>query len=300
LALPEVVPISLSEFEKDDAGLAKARAGRSVIEYYFTCTPSLPLYVFRGWPQVDLLTYVDADLFFFGDPSAVYEELGDNSLLIVGHRFPPDRKDLETFGIYNVGLVSFRRDGEGLRCLEWWRERCLEWCCDRREEGRFADQKYLDDWPARFRRVVVLQHKGAGLAPWNVRNYALSLERRGVRVDGQELVFFHFHAFRQLGRWLYDPHLQTYGVRPDGLLKQHIYGPYIRELKRSARWIARRAGVDPDQIRVGWIRRSAGAPGVEGSGNCFRRGIAALERWRSLARRVRQGDCWLVIGERVL
>ena len=45
LALPEVVPISLREFEEGDEELLQARGNRSRIEYYFTCTPSLSLYI---------------------------------------------------------------------------------------------------------------------------------------------------------------------------------------------------------------------------------------------------------------
>src|SRR5205823_10040223 len=103
-----------------------------------------------------------------------------------------------------VGLMAFRNDSFGRECLEWWRERCLEWCYDRLEGDRFADQKYLDDWPTRFERVVVLQHKGAGVAPWNAMNYQICLQNGRVIVDGQPLIFYHFHGLKIINRWLYE------------------------------------------------------------------------------------------------
>ncbi|MDO8722362.1 MAG: hypothetical protein Q7J31_09050, partial [Syntrophales bacterium] len=163
--LPEVELISLPDFEKDDEPLVWAKQNRSQVEYYFTCTPSLPLYVLNHWPEVNLITYLDADLFFFASPAPLFEELGAGSVAIIGHRFPPHLRDKERYGIYNVGWLSFRRDENGFVCLNWWRERCIDWCYDREEDGRFADQKYLDDWPSRFQNLIVLQHKGANLAP---------------------------------------------------------------------------------------------------------------------------------------
>ena len=65
LNLPGVYPIVLEEFERDDEPLKIAKTNRSRIEYYFTCTPSLPLYILNHWPEVGLITYIDADLFFF-------------------------------------------------------------------------------------------------------------------------------------------------------------------------------------------------------------------------------------------
>ena len=127
LALPEVNPISLRDFEDGDRELLRAKENRSQIEYYFTCTPSLPLYILRNYPEVDVITYLDSDLFFFSNPSPIYQELEDrNSVLIVEHRFPPRLSHrVETNGIYNVGLLSFRRDDVGLQCLHWWRELCM-------------------------------------------------------------------------------------------------------------------------------------------------------------------------------
>ncbi|MBI5649270.1 MAG: hypothetical protein HZC40_02305 [Chloroflexi bacterium] len=171
LNLPRVNLISLEDFERGDGPLAHAKQNRSQIEYYFTCTPSLPLYILNHFAEPDSITYLDADLFFYADPRPVFDEIGDHSIAIVPHRFPSYLEDQERFGIYNVGWLTFRRDENGLTCLNWWRDRCNEWCYTRAEDGRSADQKYLDDWTTRFAKVIVIQHKGANLAPWNLANY---------------------------------------------------------------------------------------------------------------------------------
>jgi hypothetical protein len=179
-----------------------------------------------------VITYLDADLFFFADPAPLFDEIGASSIAIIGHRFPPKQRHKETRGIYNVGWISFRRDENGLSCLDWWRDRCLEWCFDRVEEGRYADQKYLDDWPVRFENVTVLQHLGANLAPWNLANYNLRYnDSNEVMVDGQQLIFFHFHGLRRIAQFLYDPSWAREGVTPSVVLRRGIYAPYIQVLQ---------------------------------------------------------------------
>src|SRR5205823_14122047 len=48
LNLPEVSLLTLGELENGDAALLAAKENRSRIEYYFTCTPSLPLFILRA------------------------------------------------------------------------------------------------------------------------------------------------------------------------------------------------------------------------------------------------------------
>ena len=219
--------IALKDFEKGDSGLEKARKDRIRIEYYFTCTPSLVLFILNSFSDVDLITYIDADLYFFADPRPLFEEMRDNSIAIIPHRFSPQNKWNLIFGIYNVGWLSFRRDENGLKCLMRWRELCNEWCYERVEDNKFADQKYLDNWPGDFKGVAVLETKGADVAPWNVTNYKLCAAKDNVTVDGDTLIFFHFHAFRHLFWRVYTTGLSIYKARPDKVIRDYIYKPYL-------------------------------------------------------------------------
>lgn len=195
LALDNVRVVSLERLERFDPDLAAVRTTRTIVEYYWTSTPVVCLYCFDDDPATDAVTYLDADLMFFGDSLPVFHERPDASALIIGHRFAPEWRHREdTDGIYNVQFNMFRRDSEGLRVLGWWRERCLEWCYARRENGRFGDQKYLDDWPQRFSRVHVIEHPGAGVAPWNTPGRKFTERGGSVYVDDAPLLFYHYHG----------------------------------------------------------------------------------------------------------
>jgi len=230
LKLPATHLIALAQLEREDAQLRDVKTTRTQVEYYFTCSPCLPLFLLRQVPAIDQITYLDADLFFFRDPALVFAEVKQASIAIIPHRFHPAFEDRTRFGRYNVGWISFRRDEQGLACLTRWREQCLEWCYARCELDRFADQKYLDPWPTRYRDVCVIQHKGANVAPWNVANYNLSNSSSGVYVDEQPLVFYHFHYLKRVNKWVYNLGLSEYGTVPGPVLRHQIYGPYLRAL----------------------------------------------------------------------
>ena len=227
LDLPRLKVISLEQLENWDSDLLKAKDTRSLMEYYFTCTPSWPLYILEHFPSVDLITYLDSDLFFFANPEPVFDEIQGNSIAIIGHKFPPHFRHLEDRGRYNVGWVSFRRDASGLACLSWYRESCLEWCYDRLEDGKFADQKYLDYFPDRFPHVIELQHKGANLAPWNISNYRINKNGPYVQVDEQPLIFYHFHGVKHVIGPLYDSGLSGYHFKMTKIIRNELYKPYI-------------------------------------------------------------------------
>jgi hypothetical protein len=49
-------------------------------------------------------------------------------------------------------------------------------------------------------------------------------------VDGQPLLFFHFHRLREVRPWLYAPRLTDFGARATPLVRRRIYVPYLRTL----------------------------------------------------------------------
>lgn len=233
LNLEKVTPVSLSQFEDDE--LLRLKKQRSQREYCWTCTPSSILYVLNTEPQVNAVTYLDADLMFFSSPEPIFEENESASILLTHHRYIPQLEHMYKGGIYNVQFMNFKRDLEGLRALNWWRERCNEWCFARFEANKFGDQKYLDDWTERFQNVHIVQHPGAGLAPWN--NTGSSITKVGDRllVDGYPLIFYHFHTFKL------HPFNIVYLCNRDYPIsretKQWIYSSYLKELLESYKFI---------------------------------------------------------------
>jgi hypothetical protein len=235
LAMVGLVPIRLAEFETGNQPLAAAKANRSLVEYYFTLTPSLLDWLFKNRPEIDVLSYLDGDLYFYSDPEPIFEAFEGHSSLIIGHRFPPQRKAMEVHGVYNVGWLSFRRDSNGMACLAWWRDRCLEWCYDRLEDDRFADQKYLDRFAELFKGVLVLNHPGANLAPWNLATHRLEARGNNILVDGKPLIFFHFQNFRRLAAFIWRLDHRSNHVPRYRFLARLLYRPYIRAMARARR-----------------------------------------------------------------
>lgn len=272
IAEPRVHLLRTTDLELAYPALGVARSNRTLIEYYFTCTPSLIRFVLDQAAPDEIVTYVDSDLYFFADPEEpLFRELGDGAVSIIPHRFPSHLKHLEKYGLYNVGWMSFRNDARGNAVATWWQDRCNEWCYDVLEGERFADQKYLDRIATDFEGVVIIGHPGANLAPWNLANHQLTLNGSRVVLDGRlPLLFFHFHGLRRSGKRMYIPGHFRYKAPFSRLVRESLYKPYIRELEDIAletagyfavpkRTLARQAserGTRWEQV-LGWVRKPA-------------------------------------------
>lgn len=230
LNLAKATVISLKEFE--DEHLLEVKIGRSATEYCWTCASSCIRYCIHTY-QLDHCTYIDADLLFFSDPKALYDEMENagKSVMITKHRYTPGADQSATSGIYCVQYMTFKANKEGMEVLNWWADACLDWCYARFEDGKFGDQKYLDDWTSRFTCVHELEHLGGGVAPWNVQQYAF--EKKGTKTCGKELasgksfdlVFYHYHGFRYTWDTSFVLTSENYLLTRSQI--KMIYGPYV-------------------------------------------------------------------------
>lgn len=227
LKLKFVSLIKLSEIE--DKELLTVKCNRTTGEYCWTLTPSLPKYILNKYSDINLISYLDADLYFYSDPLPIFQEIEKKSIMIIPHRFASlKRFKNQVNGVYNVGMMSFRRDKDGLKCLEWWRQRCLEWCYYRFEEGKIGDQKYLDQFPVLFQNVCSLKHIGAGVGPWNIRKYKITIRDNKIYVGNMPLIFHHFADLKIYPplRFLPSSPIDNYGeVTPN---RSIVYEPYFK------------------------------------------------------------------------
>ncbi len=203
LVLPDITCISLIDLE--DETLLAVKQKRSVAEYCWTLSPCLPWYVLYNFYEVQSITYIDADLFFYSSVEPLFEEIGEASIAVIEHRFTPRLKHLEINGRFCVEWVSFQRDEEGMACLKLWRDQCIEWCYYRLEDEKMGDQKYLDKWPELYTSLHIITHNGAGIAPWNYSQYQFSANIDGtIIINDVPLIFYHFHQFQLLNNGGFD------------------------------------------------------------------------------------------------
>ena len=240
LNLPNLVAVRLADFEAANPDVAATKPTRSVIEYFFTCSPAWILFVLDSEPDAEWVTYLDSDLFFFASPDPIYDEMKDAAFGIIPHRFSNGLESQYRFGKYNVGWVSVRNRDDGVTVLRWWRERCIEWCYDHVDvEGdRFADQRYLDRMPKMFGGVHVIEHLGANLAPWSFADVKLEWHNGAVEIDRRyPLLFFHFYGVKRSGGYYFNSH-RLYRAPFSDLMKREIYEPYTSALTEAERAVA--------------------------------------------------------------
>jgi hypothetical protein len=249
LDLSGVTLLPLKEVET--VRLREVKSVRSIGEYCWTLTPFVPQSVFQVAPHAQRVTYLDADLFFFDSPRILLDELdrSGKDVLITDHAYAPEYSSSRRFGRFCVQFMTFRNTAAGMKVLRWWQERCLEWCYARDEDGKFGDQKYLEDWPTRYAdEVHVLEQVERTLAPWNVHFFARTN-------GGANPVFYHFHGLK-----LYRPtRVRLFTTYRIGRRNMWIYDRYVEALKDAMRRI-RTLGLPVQTLALEreplyWLRR---------------------------------------------
>ena len=218
--LKNVIIVAQSQFENQ--ALLNVKTLRTSQEYCWTCTPSIIKFTIEHY-RLDHCTYIDADLFFYKSPKILLDEIKINdAILITEHDYYAPYDQSQTSGIYCVQFIMFKNNNKGMLALNWWVDKCIEWCFCRFEDNKFGDQKYLDDWPERFEGVHVLNRKEEALAPWNIQKY--------TKNELKEFpVFFHFHSVKQIKPFQF--YIGGYKIPRNAIDK--LYVPYLIQLYKN-------------------------------------------------------------------
>ena len=220
LQLPNVALLQLGKLETP--ALLSVKLTRSSGEYCWTLTPFAVRFVFEAEQTIERVTYLDADVWFRKSPTLIFKELENSGkhVLITDHAYAPENDQSESAGQYCVQFMTFTRGGELVR--QWWEDRCIEWCFGYLEEGKFGDQKYLDDWPVRFDSSVhVLINKELMLAPWNA-----------FRFPYGSSIIWHFQGLRiECGKRYFRVRLSQYPL-PE-TTRINVYQLYLEDLKKA-------------------------------------------------------------------
>ncbi len=232
LELPSVRTIKLSDAESND--LLGVRPGRSRAEYCWTLTPFTFDLVLERAPDSERVTYVDADVWLRDDPRPIFTDFdrSDAAVQITEHAYAPEHDQTATSGRYCVQFLTMDRE-RSVPVRRWWQERCIEWCFARVEDGKFGDQKYLDDWPERFGDLVhVATPKGRFQGPWNATRYPYS-----------EAITYHFHGMRLVEHDSVSPVSTGYSIpRPHW---RNVYEPYLTDFESAVTSITLANGRPP-------------------------------------------------------
>lgn len=143
--------------------------------------------------------YTDCDIFFFHDPTFLFDALDAGSVLLTPHWRSSDPyrefanfQILFTSGIYNAGFIGVSK--AGVRAMDWWAGVCAHTCIKDPGRGFFVDQTHLNLLPVYFDQVEVVKHRGCNVANWNMLECERIVQEDGsVLINGKyPIVFIHF------------------------------------------------------------------------------------------------------------
>ena len=259
----------------ENDALLSIKSQRTFEEYCWTLTPHSLHIVFEKFPEVNVLFYVDADVSFVRDPTAIYNDFieSNKDVFATLHAFSPRLRHLREFGLFNVQFLGFKRIG-GSAVLREWRDQCTEWCFARHENGQFGDQKYLDSWPEKYSQELSIgQPESDFQGPWNVERFSPS-----------EPLTYHFSSLKLLTRKYVQLAHPGYPLPADSV--QTIYLPYVLTLRYWTRKIRRHHNAEPVSVarQLARLKRSV-ANMSEGKG--FREFVPRTKNIHSIRRQRR-------------
>jgi hypothetical protein len=211
------------------ADLSKTRNGLEVI------TSLKPIFMNRILNAIkagDVLIYFDSDLIFFERSITIDYLLMDNSF-VVFQQLGVSQESQRKYGKFNAGLVALKKCKDSEALLSEWSMKCIDWCQLRAENGKYADQKYLDAFSGRdgFRGAAGLGDNVSARAFARSGAKLRLRTKKGKKMIGEEVLSsYQFHGLRTAGDFILTGINRFGKLRGKILIFLKIYWPVLNEI----------------------------------------------------------------------
>ena len=203
LAIPNLIPWLFKHSVIELCTAVKGRAAKFIMESY----------------DCENVIYFDPDIAIFSPLEELIGHFEQSDILITPHQLRPEKifsaiaENEISFlrhGTYNLGFMGAKNSPNGREFIDWWSDRCLDFCYAKTEYGLYTDQRWIDLVPAFFNGVNVLKNPGYNVANWNLSNRDVqgNIEEQ-VTVNGSPLCFYHFSGSQTIMPEKYDLHNET-------------------------------------------------------------------------------------------
>jgi hypothetical protein len=209
--------ISLNEFPKTAKLYSEFLQSRTKFESLISIKPELILELCKSTPENEFVIYHDTDVIFFSSLDEYSGFKSYHSVYFFEHLYSSEKENYP-YGKYNAGLLVLRNDILTRKFLENWSRKCNEWCFLRVENGRYADQKYLEEFINHDHvSAEICKAINLGMHYFDSGSKVRKMQHR-IFIDNQALICFHFHGFKVHKR-----------ITESGLNR---YGLHVRNLRR--------------------------------------------------------------------
>ncbi len=239
LALPHATLITASQIHH--GSFSEDYEERTLTETCWTMKPLVCNFVLNTFSEIDHLVYCDADMYFYSSPKPLFDSWSSSSVFLSKQR---STKHIESLhGVYQAGLIGFKQEPNSRKILNWWEEKCLDWCYDSFDDPtRWGDQKYLNQVPHLFSNIKTIGHKGIDAAPWNLvmkSDLKVKRDKERILLGETPLVCYHFGSLLMLHSNKFELwKLEKLAFHEDVI--KHIYLPYLENLQKIYRDLRKR------------------------------------------------------------
>jgi len=214
----------------------------NITELCTAVKPFIAKYIFESL-KADKVIYLDPDIAVFNSLTELESLLDNYSMIFTPHQLIPEEQDIYIKeneilflkkGICNLGFFGVKKDNEGLKFINWWSNRLLNYCFDDNYcvlddlrhnglLGLYTDQKWIDLVPSFFNNFFYIKNPGYNVCTWNLSGRNVRYINEHYSVNEKPLYFFHFSGYDS-------------GAHINELIKSLSYYPHNNDVKLLSEW----------------------------------------------------------------